>query len=120
MNLLTRIKSALGIGPKRRNVAGGMAWIRGVPAYCGAEIMTGRAVKTVKLDESGLWTIDPPQVWVNTVPVLIDGRSIPRGHTLRTVAIADEYLEPWEDSGLTEREVRELYAAPTVKTRETA
>lgn len=112
MNILDRIKGALGLGPKLRNRCNGMAWIRGVDTQNGDSVMNGRAVRTVRLDDSGLWQIDPPQRYEltrSTLFVICDTR-VPAGCVVQVNGIADEYLEPWKEDGVSDDEVRQLYS----------
>jgi hypothetical protein len=112
MSLLDKLRGALGFGPKLRNKPGGMAWINGLATSCGAEELNNRAVKTVRVDESGLWEIEPTQRFVATHDFRFkESRSfVKRGSVVFIHAIGDEHLEPWRDTGLTTDEVRDLYA----------
>jgi hypothetical protein len=98
--------------PRLRNVPGGMAWIRNLDDVVGSAALNGRAVRTVRLHSSGKWEIEPPQGYLATVDArLIPSERIVRaGDAITVVAICDECLEPWQDTGLTESEVRELFA----------
>lgn len=115
MNLFDRIKSALGFKPSVRNKAGGMAWLRGVPSGCGAEQLNGRAVKTVRVQETGLWLIDPPQRFTATRDGIfgMSQRPIYRDGAVVVSEVADALLEPWKEDGVTDADVRELYAPKT-------
>lgn len=122
MSLIDRIKSALGIKPRLRNKAGGYAWInaraRNVP---GAEILIGRAVKTVALTSGHMWRVDPPQHFVVTAPSkLATGRVVPAGTSVLVIGISDETLDPWKEDGVSDAEVRELYAPQIIKESERA
>lgn len=111
MRLIDRIKGALGLGLRLRNKPGGYAWIRGVDTLNGDSVMNGRAVRTVRLDDSGLWQIDPPQRYEltrSTLFVICDTR-VPAGCVVQVNGIADEYLEPWKEDGVSDDEVRKLY-----------
>jgi hypothetical protein len=122
MTLLRRIKDALGFGPKLRNKPGGMAWIKPLGGGYGADVMAGRAVKTVSLLDGKFWTIDPPQEYVitGTRPVQHPNGIVSRpGDRVRSVAIVDECLEPWKEDGVTASEVRTLYTPKLVKDKET-
>jgi hypothetical protein len=46
------------------------------------------------------------------------GIVVAAGRVVQIVAIADECLEPWKDTGISEQEVRELYE-PRITTKET-
>lgn len=98
--------------PTLRNKPGGMAWIKSFGHEYGADAMAGRAVKTVCLNEFGSWRIEPAQEYVLTayahfMPQGLHGRP---GDVMVCAGLGDEYLEPWKDTGLTDEEVRELYA----------
>jgi hypothetical protein len=117
MNLLNSIRSLFGrndppSAPKLRNRPGGMAWIRGVRCEDnGSEVMNGRAVKTVRLDAGGLWVIDPPQEYRlrKTTNYMVQGITAYAGDLVAATAMADEFLEPWKEDGVSESEVRDLY-----------
>jgi hypothetical protein len=95
--------------PKLRNKPQGMAWIRDLDDVPGAEVMNGRAVKTVRLKESGYWAIEPVQEWRATGSILVNGSLVRPGDLLTTSAICDACLEPWKDTGLRDEDVRALY-----------
>jgi hypothetical protein len=106
--------------PALRNKPGGMAWIKRFGQEYGAEVIAGRAVKTVRLTEHGLWEIDPPQTYVLTAGVHcgLNNYRGRRGDSVTSFAIVDELLEPWKDTGLTTDEVTKLYSpAPVEVTR---
>ena len=117
MNLIDRIKNVFRREPPQapgglRNKPGGYAWINSragrVP---GAEILVGRAVKTVSMTPASLWRIEPPQQFVVQRPTKIsNGRVVPAGTSVVVIGIADETLDPWKEDGVTDGEVAELYA----------
>ncbi len=113
MNIFDRIKGALGLGPKLRNKPGGYAWIRGVDTQNGDSVMNGRAVQTVRLDETGLWLIDPPQQYklTRSTHFEITDTRVSADSIVVINGLADEYLEPWKDDagGVSNDEVRKLY-----------
>lgn len=115
MKVFDQIKSALGFKPSVRNRPGGMSWIRGVKSDCGAATLNGRAVKTVKVQETGLWLIDPPQRFTATKDAIfgMSQRPINKGAVVSVTEIADALLEPWKEDGVTDAEVRELFAPKT-------
>jgi hypothetical protein len=112
MNLLDKLRGALGFGPKLRNKPGGMAWINGIPDTGTGEAATNcSAVRTVRLTNSGHWEIDPPiEFRVRGLCRGFQGHIYSPGELVRTVAVLDEFLEPWKEDGVTDSEVRDLYA----------
>jgi hypothetical protein len=97
--------------PVLRNRAGGMAWVRGVNDHSvGASALNGRAVKTVRLRETGTWAIEPELAFIASQSFTWNGKEFPAGEAVWVGGIADECLEPWKDTGLTTEEVRDLYA----------
>jgi hypothetical protein len=114
MSLIDRIKSALGFKPALRNKAGGMAWVRGIPAGCGAEQLNNRAVKTVLVQETGLWEIDPPQDFKVTRACLFGlGQVLVfEGQVVTVSAIHDDLLEPWRDMDWNAKDESHRYLPP--------
>jgi hypothetical protein len=97
--------------PALRNKAGGMAWVLSAGMHSGAESLAGSAVKTVALQPNGMWRIEPLLGYVATGPQsFANGAVFQPGDVVVIGAIADSALEPWKDTGLTESEVRELFA----------
>lgn len=90
-----------------RNKPQGMAWIRGL--HGDEAPLNGRAVKTVRV-EGGIWDIDPEQPIVLTNWVRDATGHVSHPGPAFIVGIPDENLEPWKDTGLTDEEVRDLYA----------
>lgn len=121
MSLIDRIKSAFGIKPPLRNKPGGFAWIVGMTNLAGDGVLNGRAVKTVRVDEYGLWQIDPPQTYLVTRPCtfLLSGRSAYPGNLVTIIGLADENLEPWRETDWNAKDesARWLPPVPT-KTKE--
>ncbi len=110
MNLFDRIASVF---RRTRNKPGGMSWVRGIGPGTGAEQLNGRAVKTVRIDaESGLWLIEPPQPFICTYTCRfgVSQRLVLEGQIVTVTCIADELLEPWKEDGVTDADVRELFA----------
>jgi hypothetical protein len=96
--------------PVLRCRAGGMAWIQSRFLDCGAETLNGRAVKTVALLPSGKWRIEPPQYFMATAPTLFGERLYRAGDVVGIDGVADRALEPWKEDGVSDEEVRDLYA----------
>ena len=93
--------------PGLRNVPGGMAWICG---QVGEEAtLNGRAVKTVRFAD-GVWQIKPEQFVVFRRHMMDGHGRVCRAGLAAVVGIPDDCLEPWKDTGLTDEEVRDLYA----------
>lgn len=88
-------------GAKLRNKPGGMAWIKGLATGGGADVLNGRAVKTMSVDARGIWIIQPPQDWTATADILCtaNGHRAFAGQGVRTTGIGDAHLEPWKDLG---------------------
>jgi len=99
MSLFDRIRSALGFKPRLRNRAGGMAWIVGLSNLAGDGVLNGRAAKTVRINEFGVWDIDPPQRYLITraCTFVLSGRTAFPGDVVTISGLADEHLEPWRD-----------------------
>jgi hypothetical protein len=78
----------------------------------GAEDLNGRAVKTVRVSENGMWEIEPQQRFVCTQDCRFGAsqRFIREGQAVWVGSVADALLEPWKEDGVTDGEVRELYA----------
>jgi hypothetical protein len=106
--------------PSLRNKPGGMAWVQSDGLHSGAERLRNAAVKTLSVRENGMWRIEPPLGYIATHPQrFADGTLYAPGDVIVIGAIHDSALEPWKDTGLTESEVRDLYA-PNLTTKETA
>jgi hypothetical protein len=106
-------------GLRLRNKANGMAWICGVDRSYGGEALNGRAVRTVRLRDGSKWQIEPVQRFICTRDTRFQcGTLILAGDVAEIIAIADECLEPWKETGISESEVRELYE-PRITTKET-
>lgn len=131
MSLVSRILEALRgapptptgppapLPPVLRNKPGGMAWIKGIHTDFGADVLNGRAVKTVRLNDRGSWVIDPPQLFCFTRHCYNRRtmESYSRGQSMRVDGLEDEFLEPWKDIGDEERS-EELAFQPKVPTLE--
>jgi hypothetical protein len=106
----------------RRNRPGGMAWIQGLRDVTGENALNGRAVKTLAVNQYGLWTIDPPQDYTATGTAFyeINNTLIRAGRGVSVLSIADTHLEPWKEDGITDGEVRDLYEPSPTKTTEPA
>ena len=119
MSLFDRIRSFFGGEPPApppalRNRPGGMAWVRGIPTDFGGHVLNGAAVKTVRLNEVGTWTIDPPLFFVATSDaVTASGTFVIGGMPTQVLGIEDCFLEPWKDIGDEERS-EEMQFQPTV------
>jgi hypothetical protein len=98
---LPSLRRLFGLGPKLRNKAGGMAWIKHYGADYGADAIAGLAVKTVRLTDGRFWVVDPaPRYTVGPNGVRgPDGVTAYPGERVIAIAIADECLEPWKDIG---------------------
>lgn len=98
--------------PALRNKAGGMAWIKNMDTFDGSDALNGRAVRTVRLRESGCWEIEPTQSFIAACNVhyLKCDRRFDSGQAVHIDGITDECLEPWKDTGLRQEDVSELYA----------
>lgn len=98
-------------GPRLRNKAGGMAWIRGLSDDNGSEALNGRAVRTESFQD-GKWLITPTQRFVctRTTRFIPSGLVFAAGRVVEIIGIADQCLEPWKDDGVTESEVSELFS----------
>jgi hypothetical protein len=58
-----------------------------------------------------MWMVDPQQSHVVTAPTRTSiGQIALPGDRVVIEAIADTLLDPWKDDGITDAEVRELYA----------
>ena len=119
MGLLSRIRDAFRTPPRIKNRVGGMAWVRPYGGAFGAHVLTGRAVRTVRLLDTGLWEIDPPQCFVITgnraIHCIPNNRTFQPGTAVALHSLADECLEPWREDGITDEEVRDLYASQIKK-----
>lgn len=93
--------------PVLRNKPGGYAWIRGLD---GDEApLNGRAVKTVRF-VNGYWEIEPAQpIRLTDYTTDVTGQLCHPGDAV-VDGLLDKNLEPWKDTGLTDEEVRDLYA----------
>lgn len=101
-----------------RNKVGGMAWIKGLDGASAAA--NGHVVRTVRIDRSDLWLIDPmPNFIADRVYPTRSGLAVFPGEPVHIVSIKDSHLEPIGDAGVTRKEVRELYA-PKLPVRTTA
>lgn len=97
--------------PVLRNKPGGMAWIRNIRDVPGSEALNGRAVKTVALIEGRFWSVEPAQRYTATAMCLTHrDRLIMPGDSQLAVGVLDECLEPWKEDGVSDEEVRDLYA----------
>lgn len=112
MSLYERIKGAF--RPALRNKPGGMAWIRGIDTGMGAEALNGRAVKTVRVHESGLWEIEPEQCFTATRNALFGRHQVMvfAGEVVVVGAIGDRLLEPWRDMDWTAKDESARYLPP--------
>jgi hypothetical protein len=114
MNVWNSLRRLFGAGTtlrKLRNRPQGMAWIRMAEDGSGAGAMHNRAVKTVEADAEGFWRVEPPQQFVAHALIIDRRRNVCWPGMVVTVGtINDACLEPWKDDGVTDREVRELYA----------
>lgn len=118
MNLLALARRIFGRNdppspPALRNKAGGMAWIKPYGELYGATAIAGQAVRTVRLVSEDQWEVEPRPSYV-VGPFSVDCASsgvIGRpGDTAIVCALADHLLEPWKDTGITDEEVRDLFA----------
>jgi hypothetical protein len=115
MSLIDSIRGFFGkptppsLPPPLRNLPGGMAWVKGVSKL---PQLNGRIVKTVRIEEEDRWLIDPPQHVSNMPAGLIfsTGKRTVGGERGYVTAIADDCLEPIKDAGISDEEVRDLYA----------
>lgn len=117
MSLLNNIRGALGMTPKLRNKAGGMAWINaGVDGGCGERALINRVVRTVRVKGDALWEIDPPQPYL----VERDTRFVSNGHVAKAgqqviaISIKDECLTPIQGD-ISDEEVSDLYLPSPTK-----
>lgn len=106
--------------PPLRNKAGGMAWVKSGELHAGAETLGGAAVKTVCVNERGMWQIEPHLGYIATANQRFpDGTVYLRGEAVIICGLHDSALEPWKDDGITDSEVRELFA-PRLSSKEAA
>lgn len=92
-----------------RNKPGGLAWISNRDSA--SLELRGRIVTTVRCDERAFWMVDPPQSFVlSDYAVNIYGQIVAPGTLVNLVTISDECLIPIPDAGISDEEVRELYA----------
>jgi hypothetical protein len=97
--------------PVLRNKPQGMAWVRGLPNVLpGASQLNGSAVKTSRLLSSGKWEIEPHLAFLATADFIWNNADYQTGEAVWIRAIADECLEPWKDTGLSQEDVDALYA----------
>lgn len=117
---MRRLLNWLRGGPKLRNRRNGMAWIKGIPyaVFPGVEVLNNRAVKTMRF-EDGKWEIEPAQKFAVTAYCLFEGRVVVPHEVITVTAIADEFLEPWKDTGLRDEDVIELFEAPPAPAKST-
>jgi hypothetical protein len=102
--------------PVLRNKPNSMAWIKGMDdAIPGASVLNGRAVKTVQIGIDGKWEIDPLQQFAAAGNFRWNGAVYLAGATVTVLAIADERLEPWKDDGVSQEEVKRLFAPQLTK-----
>jgi hypothetical protein len=102
-----------------KNRPGGMAWVQSDRLHSGAERLLNSAVKTVSVDEHGMWRIEPVLGYVATAAQRFpDGSTYIAGDLVLITGMHDSALEPWKESGVTTEEVTSLYA-PQPTTRET-
>jgi hypothetical protein len=112
MNLLTRIRDAFGFAPKLANKAGGMALIRvGDSNWCqlGASAINGYVVKT-KSHLGGHWMLEPKPEFRVTHPFRYNGLQYQIGDLAVVTGMDDKHLEPLPETGVSDKEVAELYA----------
>lgn len=117
MNLLDKIKSVFRREPEApstlalRNRAGGMAWVLTNGLHSGAETLAGSAVKTVSVSAEGMWVIEPLLAYRATCNQRFpDGHLYVTGEYIVIAAVHDRALLPWKEDGVSDSEVRELYA----------
>jgi hypothetical protein len=117
MNIWTKLR-ALFIKDRLRNKRGGMAWIKAsIDVGDGAIAIAGSAVKTVALDENGMWLIDPQVSYVATANVrfLKSGQSFRKGDVVTILSIVDDCLEPWRDDDMTKESEERSFQPPAPK-----
>lgn len=118
MNLIDRIKSAFGFGGlpdggivPLKNKRDGMAWVLANGLHSGAETLAGSAVKTVSVTPEGMWAIEPLLAFRATCPQRFgDGRLYVTGEYIVISAVHDRALLPWKEDGVSDSEVRDLFA----------
>lgn len=101
--------------PALRNKPDTMAYIRGVPAGFGAEVLNGRIVKIKRrVDGTDVWEVEPKQEFIATRVVFGSALSAwatyQAGSVIPLLGVEDEFLHPLKGDGLTKEEVDQLYA----------
>jgi hypothetical protein len=117
MSLIDRFMSLFRSAPKLRNKPQGMAWIKGMSERDGDGALNGRAVKTVRLNEHGMWQIEPAQSYIvtNYCTFLPTGYTAWPGEVVTIIGIPDEHLEPWRESGLDAKDESAAWLPPVPK-----
>jgi hypothetical protein len=113
MSIIDRITSVF--RPALRNRPGGMAWIKGIPSNAhGLEELNGRAVKTVRVNDTGNWDIEPSQQVLITQRLSVNHppRVYLPGDTASVCGIPDENLEPWRDMDWNAKDESHRYLPP--------
>lgn len=118
MTLLSKLSSFFGTGPKLRNRAGGLAFVKHYGQEYGADAIAGQVVTTERFAD-GFWMLTPQPRYTVTNFVRHAGEFTAPGTQVMVIGLPDELLDPIPDCGLSKEEVTELYAAPAKK-KETA
>lgn len=98
-----------------RNKPDGLAFVRLDASWIavGADAVNGMIVRTVRGVEDG-WVVEPAPKFIATAGFDVkcrDGLTSGRkGMVMQLTEIADRHLEPLPECGISEEEVRELYA----------